>query len=172
MKHSFYKKYYEKLSAFISARPFFKKALPVLDTVLTALFFVSYSGLCFYALAKKMQATILMDMIFPLFLSLLIVTVLRLAIPRPRPYSEEGAGIIPIIKKKKGENNSFPSRHIACAAVITCVFFPHFPLIAISLLFFTFLLAFVRFALGVHYLSDLLAGGAIGFVIGLIMLIL
>ena len=171
MKHSLYKKIYGGISSFIEKRLGLKKAMPIFDKVITIIFFVEYAFLCYSLFSKKTSAELLMGVLFPFLLTLLVVTVLRLAIPRPRPYTEEGAGITPLVKKKGDSPNSFPSRHVACAAVITCVFFPHFPLVAALLFFFTLLLAFVRFALGLHYISDLLAGGGIGFIIGLAFII-
>jgi membrane-associated phospholipid phosphatase len=172
MKHSLYKKIYGATSIFIQKRPFLKSALKILDIALTVLFFVAYGALCLYAFYTKMNANALMGILFPLFLCLLIVTVLRLAVNRPRPYAEDGANITPIAKKKNSENNSFPSRHVACAMAISTVFLSIAPTIALPLYFFACLLACIRFLLGLHYPTDLLAGGAIGLVSGVIVMIL
>ena len=171
MKFDLYKKIYEKNAAFIKSRPLLKKALPLLDNTLTTFFFLAYATLCFYALIKKFGANDLMWLIFPPLLCLLIVSVLRIAVERPRPYTENGANITPFIEKKKSENRSFPSRHIASATVIAGTFLPFFPGIAALLYFFALVLAYVRFAAGLHYISDLAAGGAIGLCIGLLSVI-
>ena len=172
MKYDFYKKCYEKNAAFIESRPALKKVLPFLDKGLTAFFFASYGALCLYALIKNMSGVELMKIFFPPLLCLLVVTVLRITIDKPRPYTEEGAGITPIVKKKKSDNQSFPSRHIASAAVIATTFLPLFPSIAIVLYFFALLLTYVRFSLGLHYISDLAVGGVIGVILGLVSNIL
>ena len=129
MKYDFYKKCYEKNAAFVEKRPALKKALPLFDKGLTALFFLAYIGLCLYALVKNVSGVELMKILFPPLLCLLVVTVLRFTIDKPRPYMAEGAGITPLITKKKGDNQSFPSRHIASATVIATTFLPFFPAI-------------------------------------------
>lgn len=172
MKYDFYKKCYEKNTAFIEKRPLFKKALPLLDKGLTIFFFAAYGVLCLYALMKNMSAVELMKILFPPMLCLLVVTVLRITVEKPRPHTENGAGITPLVKKKNGDNQSFPSRHIASAMVIATTFLPFFPAGAIVLYLFTLVLAYVRFALGLHYISDLAAGGVIGLIMGLLTIIL
>ena len=172
MKYDFYKKCYEKNAAFIESRPMFKKILPYLDKGLTIFFFVAYGALCLYALIKKMNAVELMKILFPPLLCLLVVSVLRLTIDKPRPYTEKGAGITPFIHKKNSDDKSFPSRHIASAMVIAGSFLPFFPMIAGVLYFFGLILAYVRFAAGLHYISDLAAGGIIGLILGFVPYIL
>lgn len=172
MKYDFYKKCYEKNAAFVEKRPALKKALPLFDKGLTALFFLAYIGLCLYALVKNVSGVELMKILFPPLLCLLVVTVLRFTIDKPRPYMAEGAGITPLITKKKGDNQSFPSRHIASATVIATTFLPFFPAISITFYCFALLLTYVRFSLGLHYISDLAAGGVLGVVLGLVVYIL
>ena len=84
----------------------------------------------------------------------------------------EGAGITPLITKKKGDNQSFPSRHIASATVIATTFLPFFPASSITVYCFALLLTYMRFSLGLHYISDLAAGGVLGVVLGLVVYIL
>ena len=172
MKYDFYKKCYEKTATFIQSRPLLKKALPLLDKALTVFFFAMYAALVLYALLKKMSAVALMEILFLPLLCLLVVTVLRMTVERPRPYTENGANITPIIQKKNSDNQSFPSRHVASAMVIANVFLPYFSMIAIALYFFALILAFVRFAAGLHYISDLAVGGGIGFILGLLVFVI
>ena len=172
MKYDFYKKCYEKNVNFVEARPLLKKAIPLLDKGLTAFFFASYAALLLYALLKNFGAIELMGILFPPLLCLLIVTVLRLAIDKPRPYTQDGAGITPLIQKKNSDNKSFPSRHIASAMVIASSFLPFSMPIAVVLYYLGLILAYVRFATGLHYISDLAVGGVIGIVSGLITFII
>ena len=150
------------------ARPKTIKVLNIVNTVITYLFFAAYALLFVYGIQKGAFAPMDFVKIFcaPAF-TLFIVSVLRLAIDRPRPYSEEGAGITPL-KEKEGDKNSFPSRHLACAAVIAAVFLPYLPLVSGVLFIFALGLGYLRFALGWHYPSDLFAGFFLGLVVGII----
>ena len=172
MKYDIYKKCYEKNAAFINSRPALKKALPLLDKALTLFFFLAYAFLIMYALIKKFSAVQLMGVLFPPLACLLVVTVFRLTVEKPRPYTENGANITPFMKKKDSDNSSFPSRHLACAMVIATVFLPHLSMMAGVLYFFAIILAYVRFSAGLHYISDLAAGGLIGLLTGLLIFIL
>ena len=61
-----------------------------------------------------------------------------------------------------------PSRHITSAVAIALGVFQISPVIAIILLAASLVLAYTRFAVGVHYISDLLVGAAIPVAIALI----
>ena len=104
-------------------------------------------------------------------MALLIVSVLQLAIDRPRPYDIDGAGIVPL-KNKERDRTSFPSRHLTCAAAITAVFFPYLPAISALLFLLSLGLGYARFAIGWHYPSDLFAGFMLGLAIGMLPMLL
>ena len=132
-----------------------------------------YGVLWLYALRIDPFETMdLVKILFVPLLTLLTVSVLRLAITRPRPYTEAGAGVTPFIDKKKVDFKSFPSRHLACATVISMVFLPFYPIAGGCLLGASVLLGYIRFATGLHYPSDLLAGGVLGIVLGSFIFIL
>ncbi len=172
MKYDFYRKLYLKNAAFIEARPYFKRALPFVNKALTAFFFASYTALVAYAFFKNFGATDFMKILFPPLVCLLLVSVLQLAIHKPRPYMAEGANITPLFEKKRGNYQSFPSRHVASAMVIAGVFSHFFPAFALVLYPLALLLAYARFAVGFHYILDLVGGGVIGAGIGLLIFIL
>ena len=159
---------YNKNAAFLEKRQKLKKALLPANTLITCWFFAAYALLFLHGITKGNFAPMDFVKIFcaPAF-ALLLVTVLRLSIDRPRPYSAEGAGIVPL-KEKTGDRNSFPSRHLTCAAVIATVVLPYLPLEAAVLFALAFLLGYIRFSLGWHYPSDLFAGFVLGVAIGLI----
>ena len=161
-----YKKLYEKNAAFFNARPNAKKALSVFDKTLTICFGLAYIALWVYEIFwGNFYARDFIRIFFVPVLSLFLVSILRAVISRPRPYSQAGAGITPLKERQGSENNSFPSRHLACAASIAICFFPAFPFISGVMLALCALLAYIRFALGFHYPSDLLAGGAVAFIV-------
>lgn len=165
MKHNLYKKLYEKNLAFLDSRSYAKKLLPTIDKALTGAFFVAYGALCIYAIIKKTSAVDMLPIFFTPMLGLLVVSVLQLMVDRPRPYNEQGANITPLVKKDK-QGHSFPSRHLACACVIATTCLPYLMPLGIFLYFLVALLIYTRFSLGLHYPSDLFAGGAIGVVCG------
>ena len=162
MKYN-YKQLYERNAAFYNARPIAKKLLPIFSSGLTALFGVAYAGLWVYAVfGKGFSIHDYIRITFIPLLSLFLVSVLRATISRPRPYAEKGDGITPLKPRKGKDDDSFPSRHLACAMAIALCFFPSLPIVGGGLTVLVLVLAWVRFALGLHYPSDLLAGGAVG----------
>lgn len=162
MKYS-YQAVYNKNAAFLKRRPRAKKALPIFDWALTIVFASAYLALWVYGIFWG--AFGIKDFIRISFIPLttfFLVCILREVIARPRPYAEDGAGITPIKTKKSDKKDSFPSRHLACAVAIAVCFFPALPILGVGLLILCVLFAYVRFALGVHYPSDLLAGASVG----------
>lgn len=167
-----YKKLYEKNAAFFKTRPRALQALFLLNTVLTALFMLAYVAFLVYAAMADFSNAQLFGLLgFPA-LCLCLVVLLRLFFPRPRPYSEHGAQIEPFLKKHDGDNQSFPSRHVASAFVIATVLLPYLAWASLVLYVLGFALAYVRFALGVHYPSDLAAGAVLGVLCGLLIFLL
>ena len=159
---------YNKTAAFYDARPKAKRLLISCNSLLTWVFFVFYIDLL---LGTPLSTRELVKILFVPLLALFTVSILRLAIDRPRPYTEAGAGITPMIKKKT-ESNSFPSRHLTCATVIAMTFFPFHPLLGGFLMLLSAILGYSRFATGMHYPSDLLCGAGLGIFIGCFIFIL
>jgi membrane-associated phospholipid phosphatase len=158
---------YNKNAAFYEAHPTAKRALKLGNLLLTLFFFACYGILWLYALwVAPFETRDLINILFVPLLTLLVVSILRLAITRARPYTEAGAGITPFVEKKKADNKSFPSRHLACATVISMVFLPYYPVAGYVLLGISALLGYIRFAMGLHYPSDLFAGAGLGVALG------
>jgi membrane-associated phospholipid phosphatase len=164
---------YNKSAAFYNAHPTAKRALKLGNTALTWLFFACYGILWLYALyVDPFETRDLVNILFVPLLTLLVVSVLRLAIHRARPYTEEGAGITPFVEKKHVDYKSFPSRHLACATVISMAFLPFYPIAGGILLGLSILLGYIRFAMGLHYPSDLLVGAGLGTILGSLIFLL
>lgn len=158
---------YQKNADFYNAHPRAKRALQLGNTLLTVFFLFSYALLWIFALfIDSLEPQSLLVISFVPAVCLFVVCVLRWAIDKPRPYAVGGAGITPFVQKKKQDNKSFPSRHTACAFVIAITFTAFYPIIGGFLIALAALLAYVRFAAGLHYPSDLFAGGLIGSLIG------
>ena len=163
-----YAQLYEKNYQWFDRRPKWKKFLLLVNKYLTLLFFGAYVGIWVFALLDKRDFREDVIMLFAIpASSLCLVSALRMIISRPRPYDDDGAGVTPMIKKKKGKYSSMPSRHITSAVAISLGILQISPVIAIVLLVASIALAYTRFAVGVHYISDLLVGAAIPVVIAL-----
>lgn len=168
MKYN-YKALYEKQAAFFNERPRAKRALLLGNYIGTAAFFLAYAILVVVAICKNFDAVSLMKIIGAPALCLFLVSVLRLAVNRPRPYSDEGAQITPLQPKMSSKDKSFPSRHIACAFVIGTTFLAYALPVGIALLALGIALGYARFAIGWHYPSDLACGAVLGVVCGLLV---
>ena len=157
-----YKTAYQKQSAFYEKRPICKRALILLNGVLTVLFMLGYGLLValtfvYFRGARGYIKTFALPAV-----CLLVVSLLRRWIRKPRPYQTCGAGITPLLQKTDGENESTPSRHLASAFVIATLFCAYFPWTGIPLYLCGLTLGYTRFALGLHYPSDLLFGAGLG----------
>lgn len=92
-----------------------------------------------------------------------VVLAVKLLVKRKRPEGEWG-GIY-----RNTDPLSFPSGHAARAFLIAVVGTALAPLwLALALWVWAPLVAFARVAMGVHYLSDILAGAALGIIVGVI----
>lgn len=92
---------------------------------------------------------------------------LKTRVVRVRPFSKlhEIERRAPIM-----DQYSFPSGHTMQAVCFTTMMFPYYPDSVWLLLPFTVLVAFSRIILGLHYPTDVLAGGFLGFVLARVSL--
>ena len=106
-------------------------------------------------------------------LSALVSFILKFGIQRQRPYQ---LGIVPVLTVLEKVNHltwnfSFPSFQamlVFCAVPILSKEFPRLKYIWIV---FAGLVAFSRVYFGLHFLSDIIAGGLIGYLLGMLILI-
>ena len=99
-------------------------------------------------------------------LPFILVSLFRRMIDAPRPYELYGiSGKAP--RKKCGE--SFPSRHVFSAVLISFVYFEIAPYIALILLSLSLLLCISRVLLGIHFVRDVLFGILIGATLGALL---
>ncbi len=89
--------------------------------------------------------------------SLIILSVFRYMINRPRPY--ERFQMPPVIAKET-RGKSFPSRHVFSAMIIALTFLLATPWtgLGVGFVVVAVCLAIVRVLSGVHYISDVVAG--------------
>lgn len=101
------------------------------------------------------------ELIIPLWISLLaslaVTYLLKPSINRPRPEAALAA--------IKETGYSFPSAHATAAFSALPPLEKHLKSFNIILQVFAFLIAFSRVYLGVHYLSDIIAGAIIGYAV-------
>ena len=167
-----YRAIYEKNAARYTSTENGVKYLQYANLFFTWLYVLAYGSFWLYALkSTSIPSKDLISVFFAPAFTLILVSAMRLAIDRPRPYSSRGAGITPLVPKKDRDGDSFPSRHLACATAIAMTFLPYFPFIGSFLLMTTFALAYVRFSLGVHYPSDLAVGILVGALCGITVFI-
>lgn len=95
------------------------------------------------------------------FLTSLVVYILKILIARNRP------DIAPLVLKT---NFSFPSGHTGVAFSTLRILDKEFKKLKWFWLFVCFLIGFSRFYLGVHYLSDVIAGALVGYFVGVFVL--
>lgn len=104
-------------------------------------------------LVLKLMAGILVTALF--------VLSLKKVVKRPRPEGEWGKIY------RNTDPHSFPSGHAARSAMLTWLMFLWGPLwLGGLMVLWTLLVDYARISLGVHYLSDILAGTCIGLLFG------
>ncbi|MAG78921.1 hypothetical protein CMI40_00920 [Candidatus Pacearchaeota archaeon] len=109
---------------------------------------------------------------FTLFLSAIISFLLKFSIQRPRPFQLGIVALLPTLEKASHLiwNFSFPSFRamlVFCAIPFISKKFPKFKYIWII---FALLVAFSRVYFGLHFLSDVIIGGLIGYILGMIII--
>jgi len=105
------------------------------------------------------------EWILPLWLSFFFSFIINLGlkylIMRPRPYLS-----LAINNLTTSTLPSFPSMHSAIVFSTIPLLDREFPKIKLFWIAFASIVAFSRLYLGVHYLSDIIVGGIIGYLIG------
>lgn len=96
-------------------------------------------------------------------LGYLAVTVARKLFNYPRPYEFYD---FYTVKPREKRGESFPSRHCYSAFVITTLSLLVSPFVSLGLLVLACLIAVTRVLLGIHFVHDVLCGGAVGVVFG------
>jgi undecaprenyl-diphosphatase len=100
-------------------------------------------------------------LIVSILLTAIVVFVIKLLVRRKRPEGEWGKFY------RSTDPHSFPSGHAVRAMMLTVVVLGLGPLwLGLVLLVWAPLVGVARVAMGVHYLSDVIAGMAMGLVIG------
>lgn len=104
-------------------------------------------------------ARVSLQMVAVGLISLLLYRWLKHTTSRPRPCQAE-AGLLQSVAPL--DEFSFPSGHTMHAVGFSIILIAYYPIWAIVVVPFTLLVALSRLVLGLHYLSDVIAGAAIG----------
>ena len=114
--------------------------------------------------------------IFPLWVSGFIAGVVsyivKIIVQRPRPFNLGIVATFPTLAKNSylAWDSSFVSSHAMLAFCILPFLTRKFPKLKYLWIILAILIAFSRVYFGLHFLSDILAGGLIGYAIGWIVL--
>ena len=108
-----------------------------------------------------------------IFLSAIISFLLKFTIKRLRPFQLGiGGGLLPVLLEKSYSiwNFSFPSFQSMLVFSVLPLISKEFPRIKKIWIVFACLVALSRVYFGLHFLSDVIAGGLIGYLAGIIIL--
>ena len=134
------------------------RRLSCIDTVLTALFILSFLSLFIIKLLLSVWAALLFLLTAAFFF--LLLSAMRAFWGKSRP------------KGAKKISYSFPSRHAGCAFFIATVFFSHSSLVIPFLYAAAILLATIRVLRGLHFPRDVVSGAFLGVLFGIISLLI
>ena len=148
----------------------------ILNDFFLGLTFISSSVILFFFLTslflwREHKRKWILPLWFTFGVSVCISFILKIIIQRPRPFQ---LGIVPVLEvlEKASHltwNFAFPSFHamlVFCSVPILAKQFPKFKYVWIA---FASLVAFSRVYFGLHFLSDIIVGGFIGYLCGVIV---
>jgi len=109
---------------------------------------------------------------FTLGCSVMLSFLLKYFVQRLRPFQLGIVSVLPVLEKTSHFiwNFSFPSFQAMLAFCAIPILSKEFPRIKYIWIVFASLVAFSRVYFGLHYLSDILVGGLIGYLIGAIII--
>lgn len=134
-----------------------ERLVPIVDRVLTLVVYLAYPALIVWLWYSG--GTIPWRELWVPASALVVVTLLRMLVDRPRPY--ERLDIDPLIKKDT-HGKSFPSRHAFSVFVIAATAWTVWPPLGAALAVVGVLLCVLRVLGGVHYPADVAVGALIG----------
>ena len=148
----------------VYSRPRLVKALYVTDKVSVALVVMLYAALLLYSGVSSVWLSL--EILALTTVPFVAVSLFRRFFDAPRPcelydFASEG---IDTSGRKKG--SSFPSRHVFSAFLIGSLYFFFFPFPGAAILVFGAILAVCRVLLGIHFIRDVVAGSALGAILG------
>lgn len=139
--------------------------------------FVSSEIIIFFFLTslflwKEQKRRWILPLWLTLFLSIIVSFVLKSGISRARPFQQGLVSVLPVLEKSSHLiwNFSFPSFQAMLAFCAVPILAKEFPRLRYVWIVFAGLVAFSRVYFGLHFLSDVIAGGLIGLILGWAMI--
>ena len=143
-----------------------------LNDVFLGITFISSGLIIFFFLTslflwKEHKRKWILPLWLTLFFSVLLSFLLKIIVKRPRPVS-----VLPVLEKASHLiwNFSFPSFQAMLAFCAVPILSKEFPRIKWAWISFACLIAISRLYFGVHFLSDVLVGGALGYLLGVLVI--
>ena len=147
-----------------------------LDNVFLAVTFISSEAIIFLVLTslflfrdKKRR------WIFPLWvtfgISAVVSFILKVTIQRARPFQLGIISLFPRLQEARHDiwNFSFPSSHAVFAFCAVPILSQQYPKLKKVWIAIAVLIALSRVYLGLHFFSDIIAGGVIGYLVGILI---
>lgn len=150
----------------IWANPVFNIAMPFISELGTGEVIFLVSVLCYVLRRRKDKGALAILLFAGLTVTYYIVSSIKGVVERPRPFI-----IMPDANLFALEKSfSFPSNHAASAFMAATILSEFFSSWRAGLFFIAGLVGYSRVYLGVHFLSDVVAGAIVGILIGLAVL--
>lgn len=159
-----YSEFYRKIRVIVEKYPLLKPIIVGYNGLVTTMMYTLYAVLLAYLFLVSYHA--LFRALLVSGLSFLLISLYRKWLNQPRPY--ESWAITPLIARK-GKGESFPSRHVFSATLISMCWLWQSPSLGLFLLLLSLGLAVCRVVAGVHYPKDVLAGYALGLLFGTLL---
>ena len=148
-----------------------------LDEVFLGITFISSEIIIFFSLTSLfLWQEHKRKWILPLWLTLaasaIISFLLKVAVQRLRPFQQDLVSIPEMLASRSYEiwNFSFPSFQAMLVFCALPIISKEFPKIKWFWIVFAILVAFSRVYFGLHFLSDVLVGGILGYLIGVLVI--
>jgi len=144
------------------ANPVFNIVMPLISELGSGGVIFLISALCFFLRRRRDKGALAILLFAALTLTYYIVSFLKITVARPRPFIlMPDANLFVAVK-----GFSFPSNHTATAFMAATILSEFFGSWRKVLFFVAALVGYSRIYLGVHFLSDVIAGAIVGILIG------
>ena len=131
---------------------------------------IVFSFLTLLFLWKKQK--LVLPLWVTLGLAVAVSFLLKVVVQRQRPFQLEIVSVLPVLEKASHSiwNFSFPSFQTMLVFCAIPILSKQFPKLKYYWIAFAVLVGFSRIYFGLHFLSDVIAGGLIGYFLGIIIL--